>query len=83
MAYHDNQPFNENHLRVCPLLDNPDALIEMVETSNAISTDMQDPENVRELSAKCEKAAASWAVAANGLWASSGHCAGCKANKSA
>ena len=26
MQYHQNQPFNENHLRPCPLLDNPEAL---------------------------------------------------------
>jgi len=31
MAYHDNQPFNGNHLRPCPLLDNPGRLADMVE----------------------------------------------------
>ena len=25
-AYHDGQPFNENHLRPCPMLENPDKL---------------------------------------------------------
>ncbi len=26
MAYHDGQPFNENHLRPCPMLENPEKL---------------------------------------------------------
>jgi MoaA/NifB/PqqE/SkfB family radical SAM enzyme len=76
-AYHDRQPFNENHLRVCPLLDNPGALVEMVEATGAHSTDLQDPEDVRDLSAKCENAAENWAVVADELWACAGHCAGC------
>ncbi|MCL1901139.1 MAG: radical SAM protein [Firmicutes bacterium] len=74
MAYHNRQPFNENHLRVCPLLDNPNALIDMVDTSNAYSTDLENPENVRELCAKCENAAANWAATADELWVCSGHC---------
>jgi len=78
MAYHDRQPFNENHLRVCPLLDNPSELIEMVETTGSHSTDLQNPENVRDLSAKCENTAANWAPVADKLWACSGHCAECK-----
>ncbi len=30
MAYHDGQPFNCNHLRPCPMLENPERLAEMV-----------------------------------------------------
>lgn len=30
MAYHDDQPFNENHLRPCPMLENPELLREMI-----------------------------------------------------
>ena len=26
MAYHDGQPFNDNHLRPCPMLENPELL---------------------------------------------------------
>ena len=77
MAYHNNQPFNQNHLRPCPLLDNPGRLTEMVEKSGAKSTDMQDPENVRDLSAKCKNAAEHWAPVADELWqASHGSCTG-------
>lgn len=30
MAYHDGQPFNESHLRPCPMLENPELLREMI-----------------------------------------------------
>jgi len=68
MQYHDNQPFNNNHLRPCPLLDNPDCLAEMVEKSGAKSTDLLCPENVHDLCAKCKKTAENWAVTADRLW---------------
>ncbi len=78
MAYHNAQPFNQNHLRPCPLLDNPGALTAMVEETGASSTDLQNPENVRDLSAKCEKAAENWKPVADRLWTCSGHCASCE-----
>ena len=68
MTYRKGQPFNENHLRPCPLLDNPDALVEIIESSGARSTDMQNPEDVRELTKKCRPAARDWAEAADKLW---------------
>lgn len=55
MAYRKGQPFNENMLRPCPLLDNPGRLTNMVEKSGVHSTDMQMPEDVRQLSDKCRK----------------------------
>ena len=78
MAYHKAQPFNENHLRPCPLLDNPEALKTMVETTGASSTDLQNPEEVGDLTAKCESAAANWAPLADKLWICSGHCTSCE-----
>lgn len=81
MAYRKGQPFNENHLRPCPLLDNPGRLTSMVETSGAHSTDLESPEEVRGLSAKCETPAGRWATVADNLWECSGYCAGCKAGK--
>ncbi len=68
MQYRANQPFNHNHLRPCPCLDNPEKLVSMVETSGAKSTDMQNPEDVRELTAKCKDVSDAWAVRADGLW---------------
>lgn len=74
MAYHKRQPFNENHLRVCPLLDNPEILAEMVDESGAYSTDLRNPEDVHVLSGKCNDTAANWHVTADKLWACSGKC---------
>ncbi|SHJ44412.1 Radical SAM superfamily enzyme, MoaA/NifB/PqqE/SkfB family [Anaerocolumna jejuensis DSM 15929] len=76
-AYRKNQPFNENHLRPCPLLDNPEELPGMVEESGAHSTDLQNPENVHNLAAKCHNAADNWAVTADKIWECSGHCDMC------
>jgi len=77
-AYRANQPFNDNHLRPCPLLDNPDTLADMVETSGAHSTDLQNPENVHDLTAKCQEPSENWATVADELWICSGHCANCQ-----
>ncbi len=77
MGYHDNQPFNENMLRPCPVLDNPGRLTAIVEAFGAKSTDYQDVETAKEYSDKCVDAAANWAPVADRLWTCSGHCAGC------
>lgn len=76
-AYQKGQPWNENHLRPCPLLDNPDALVDAVERSGARSTDLQSPENVWALAAKCAEAAENWVPVADELWACSHGCAAC------
>ena len=67
-AYRKNQPFNCNHLRPCPLLDNPDALAKVVDESGAASTDMMSPEDVHELCGKCHEKAEAWAPVADELW---------------
>ena len=81
MAYHDGQPWNGNHLRPCPLLDNPEKLVHAVETSGAHSTDFESPEDVHRLAAKCEPVAEKWAPVADEIWKCSGHCAGCTSCK--
>ena len=68
MAYKEGQPFNENHYRPCPLLDNEGALAEMVERSGAHSTDLESPEDVRGLTGKCACAASRWKPVADKLW---------------
>ena len=68
MAYHDNQPFNENMLRPCPMLENPEKLRAMVAKTKAHSTDLQSPEDVEHLCAKCDKYAAHWKPVADKLW---------------
>lgn len=76
-GYHDNQPFHENLLRPCPMLENPEALRELVRRSGAHSTDLQSPEPVEQLTAKTQRYSEDWAGTAERLWACSGHCAGC------
>ena len=68
MEYQLNQPFNKNHLRPCPLLDNPSMLRKMVKNSNAFSTQYFDNENVDDLTEKCEKTAYNWSITADELW---------------
>lgn len=68
MAYHDNQPFNENMLRPCPMLENPEKLRAMVAKTEAHSTDLQSPESAEHLCAKCDKYAACWKPVADQLW---------------
>lgn len=77
-AYRKGQPFNDNHLRPCPLLDNPGALSKIVEVSGAHSTDLQNPEDVRELSGKCLNVAKNWAPVADELWKCSCDCDSCR-----
>ncbi len=67
MQYHENQPFNGNLLRPCPLLDNPGRLAQMVKRSGAKSTDLIHPEDADELCEKCAAAAADWAPVADRL----------------
>jgi MoaA/NifB/PqqE/SkfB family radical SAM enzyme len=66
--YRKHQPFNKNHLRPCPLLDNPQMLKEMVHNSNAHSTQPIDKEEVDDLTAKCMPIAEKWAPVADKLW---------------
>lgn len=77
MQYHRNQPFNENLLRPCPLLDNPDRLTEMIKKSGAASTDYIEPEDVENLTAKCVPTAERWARTADRLWSETHDCAAC------
>lgn len=77
MGYRRNQPFNDNLLRPCPVLDNPGALTKLVEESGAKSTDYQAQESAKEYSDKCEEKAKAWAEVADELWKCSGHCTEC------
>jgi len=77
MGYRREQPFNENKLRPCPVLDNPGALTRLVEESGAKSTDYEAQESAKEYSDKCVEKAEAWASVADELWRCSGHCDSC------
>ena len=68
MAYRRNQPFNENMLRPCPVLDNPGRLTDMVDESGAHSTDLMSPERACDYCGRCVDAAARWAKVADEMW---------------
>ena len=82
MAYHDHQPFNENMLRPCPMLENPEILPELVRQTGAHSTDPQAPESADTLCARTTGYAQEWKPTADALWQQSprcqGGCAGCQ-----
>ena len=68
MAYRDNQPFNNNHLRPCPMLENPEILQRMVKETGAKSTDLQSPESAEHLCGKCLEYAQNWKESADRIW---------------
>ena len=68
MAYRKAQPFNENMLRPCPVLDNPGRLTEMVDQSGAHSTDLMSPERACDYCDRCVHTAEAWAPVADEIW---------------
>lgn len=68
MAYRRSQPFNDNMLRPCPVLDNPDRLTQIVEESGARSTDLESPERACDYCNRCVPAAEKWVPVADELW---------------
>jgi hypothetical protein len=67
-AYRDHQPCNANMFRPCPMFDNPELLVEMVNQSGAQSTQPIDSESVEQLYAKCKPIADKWKPVADELW---------------
>lgn len=68
MAYHDGQPFNENHLRPCPMLENPEILRGIIRKTGAASTDLEAPEDEEQLCSRCDRYAEEWEKTADTLW---------------
>ena len=68
MAYHDGQPFNDNMLRPCPMLENPQALRDMIKRTGAHSSNLEGDETVELLCSRCDKYAKEWKPTADKLW---------------
>ena len=66
--YRKGQPFNGNHLRPCPMLENPELLPKMVAESGTRSTDLEAPESAEHLCEKCRAYADCWRPEADKLW---------------
>lgn len=71
MAFHNEQPFNQNLLRPCPLLDSPERIVSIVESTGARVTDHSC--GIRELADRCADCARDWAAVANRMWQETGH----------
>ncbi|WP_418831916.1 radical SAM protein [Paraeggerthella sp.] len=68
MQYYEGQPFNDNLLRPCPMLENPGCLEAMVEASGAHPTDLHQFESAEHLCGKCRDFARAWEPVAEELW---------------
>ena len=68
MEYYREQPFSDNLLRPCPILENSGKLTEMVERAGAHSSDLQEKETPEELCAKTKAAADAWKPVSERLW---------------
>jgi MoaA/NifB/PqqE/SkfB family radical SAM enzyme len=73
MAYHNNQPFNNNMYKPCPMLENPEILPKLVKETGAKSTDLQSPETPEHLCAKCQAYAKEWSPIAEKVWSEDPH----------
>ena len=73
MAYHEGQPFNRNHLRPCPMLENPQLLRKMVKDTGAHQTNDESEESVDHLCSKCDDYAEKWAPVAEEIWKEQKH----------
>lgn len=68
MEYYREQPFNDNLLRPCPLLENSGKLTEMVDRSGAHSSDLEAQETAEELCGKTKQVSLDWTPYAQRLW---------------
>lgn len=75
MAYHDNQPFNDNHLRPCPMLENPQELRRIIKETGAKSSNLEGEETAEMLCSRCDEYAANWKPTADKLWEIDHQCA--------
>lgn len=68
MQYYEGQPFNDNLLKPCPILENEGLLADMVKRAGAHSTDLQEKESTENLCAKCHDSIAEWTPVAERIW---------------
>lgn len=60
-AFRKGQPFSNDIRRPCPMMDVPDAIVNLVENSNARSTHLASPETAQAFAEKVRPIAAEWA----------------------
>jgi MoaA/NifB/PqqE/SkfB family radical SAM enzyme len=62
------KPFSKNFLRPCPMMDVPEALVEVCEGNKIRSTHLQHPESAIDLAAKTQAVAERWKIKADELY---------------
>ncbi|MGB9779687.1 radical SAM protein [Caldanaerobacter sp.] len=67
-AYRKRQPFNPNHLRPCPLIDNPEKLLEIVRESKAKHTENSPASHIENLYEDLRVVADNWGKVADKIW---------------
>lgn len=67
-AYQKRQPFNANMLRPCPLIDNPEKLVEIIEESGAHTTQAHSESSPANLAHELRQVAHNWGETADNLW---------------
>ncbi|NLU09770.1 MAG: radical SAM protein [Tepidanaerobacter acetatoxydans] len=67
-AYQKRQPFNMNHHRPCPLIDNPEMMVEIVKESGAYPTQLNPDETPEEFAEKLTPYAQKWGQIADEKW---------------
>ena len=67
-AFRKKKPFSGNFLRPCPLMDVPEAMVELAKTAGVRSTHLNCPETAGELAAKTRPLAREWKPVAEELW---------------
>lgn len=68
MKYYEEQPFNKNLLRPCPMLENADTLPRLVKEAGAHNTDLVEQETPEQLREKTAAYAEKWAPVAEEMW---------------
>lgn len=59
-AFRNAQPFSDNPLQACPLIDNPQAIVDVVNEGGATSTHLSNPESAEDLAKKSYERAEEW-----------------------
>ena len=72
-AYRKGQPFNDNHLMPCPMLENPEKLRAIIKKTGAKSTDLIVSEDVDTLCSRCDDFSKAWKPVAEEIWNSTTH----------
>lgn len=67
-SFRQNQPFDSNLLRSCPIIDHPECLRDLVDGSGARCSSLEELEQADDLARKCREHADKWSVIAEQLW---------------